>query len=313
MATLCEVVSYADLSGILPFSNGRILADNIGYVILHVVARTLQLLAFSTVTEMWLRTSIDADPRSLASSISTEVFLYHWLPPTFMLFTALLVVASVFLSVVIFERNPHAPTPESNLIIHLSMLQTILEAMVYGINLVMVMLSIDMTSRCIFILVPSWKRRFYLISKAVGPMVVSCLAYATRFGWLIIAYMDQDRRDSWAWWISFAWTPTIVVSIVLLYSVRKRDSAIDFEAIENNAIVDNDVVGCSDDNNNNNLQESLLRPQPPEEAFRAFHNFRRGDEDMNDSFSIGSPMPRRNLLEGDEDEFPTMEEISRSA
>ena len=312
MATLCEIVSYADLSGILPFTNDRVLADNIGYVILHVVARTLQLLAFSTVTEMWLRTSIDADPRSLESRISTEDFLYHWLPPIFMLSTALLVVASVFLSAVIFERNPHAPTPESNLLIHISMLQTLLEAALYGQNCVMVVLSIDMTSRCIFNLVPSWKRRCYLISKAVGPMILSCLAYASRFGWLIIAYKDQDRRDSWAWWISFAWTPTIVVSIVLLYSVRKRDSAVDFEAIENNATVDNDVVGSSD--GNNNLQESLLRPQPPEEAFRAFHhNLRRGDEDLNDSFSIGSPMPRRNLLEVDEDESPTMEEISRSA
>ncbi|OEU06316.1 hypothetical protein FRACYDRAFT_222237 [Fragilariopsis cylindrus CCMP1102] len=295
MATLCEIVSYADLSGILPFTNDRILADNIGYVILHVVARTLQLLAFSTVTEMWLRTSIDADPRSLESRISTEDFLYHWLPP-------ILFVASVFLSAVIFERNPHAPTPESNLLIHISMLQTLLEAALYGQNCVMVVLSIDMTSRCIFNLVPSWKRRFYLISKAVGPMILSCLAYASRFGWLIIAYKDQDRRDSWAWWISFAWTPTIVVSITLLPH---------FEAIENNTTVDNDVVGSSD--GNNNLQESLLRPQPPEEAFRAFFFFRRGDEDLNDSFSIGSPMPRRNLLEVDEDESPTMEEINRSA
>jgi hypothetical protein len=63
-----------------------------------------------------------------------------------------------------------------------------------------------------------------------------------------------------------------------------------------------------------------LRPQPPEgtitfdweknyekfcvnsnrivsirvitEAFRAFHNFRRGEEDADDSFSLGSPVPR---------------------
>eukprot|EP00751_Fragilariopsis_kerguelensis_P002124 CAMPEP_0170821648 /NCGR_PEP_ID=MMETSP0733-20121128/43203_1 /TAXON_ID=186038 /ORGANISM="Fragilariopsis kerguelensis, Strain L26-C5" /LENGTH=114 /DNA_ID=CAMNT_0011183485 /DNA_START=806 /DNA_END=1150 /DNA_ORIENTATION=+ len=110
--------------------------------------------------------------------------------------------------------------------------------------------------------------------------------------------MDQDRRDGWAWWISFSWTPTIVVSIMLLYSVRKRDSIVEFEMIENE--IDTNVVGSSEDN----LQQSLLRPQPPAEAFRSFHIFRRGDEDMDDSFSLSSPMPR-NQLKGDGEESST--------
>eukprot|EP00532_Pseudo-nitzschia_australis_P006911 CAMPEP_0168164572 /NCGR_PEP_ID=MMETSP0139_2-20121125/1010_1 /TAXON_ID=44445 /ORGANISM="Pseudo-nitzschia australis, Strain 10249 10 AB" /LENGTH=181 /DNA_ID=CAMNT_0008081601 /DNA_START=860 /DNA_END=1405 /DNA_ORIENTATION=- len=154
-----------------------------------------------------------------------------------------------------------------------------------------------MTSKCILVLVPStqWKRRLYLLSKAVGPMLVSCFAYATRSVWLILAYFDQDRRDSWAWWISFTWGPTVIVSVMLLYSTRKRDSvAEEVASIENN--IDD---SANDDDTTNNLQQSLLRPQPPEEAFRAFHSFRHGEDDMNDSFSLSSPIPRNNILEAD--------------
>jgi len=294
IATLCDVLSYADLSGILPFTSDRILAENIGYILLNVVGRTFELIAFCIVTEIWLRTAIDARPRSMHSGMaSTNVWL-HWSTYVFVFVTALVVLASVSLSVVMFCRFPHAPNREYVLTMQLSMLQTLLEAAFWGIHVGMVALSIDMTSRCVLILVPAteWKRRLYLLSKAVGPMVVSCLAYATRCGWLIAAYINQNRRDSWAWWISFAWIPTASVSIVLLYSTRKRDYN-DVEGIstttttEDNADASN-VYGNSDDN----LQQSLLRPQPPEEAFRAFHSFRRGEEDADDSFSLGSPVPR---------------------
>ena len=265
MAALCEVVSYADLSGIVLFTSDRKLAENIGYVLLNVVGRTFELLAFCTVTEIWLRTAIDARPRSMDSRIISQNFWLHWLPNIFVLFTALLVLASVSLSVVIFCRFPHAPTREYVLVMPLSMLQTLLEATFWGIHVLIVVLSINMTSKCILVLVPSteWKRRLYLLGKAVVPMLVSCFAYATRCGWLIVAYMGQDRRDTWAWWISFAWTPTVAVSVMLLYSTRKRDSTVEeFVALENDAD-DSNIYGNSDDTSNS-IQQSLLRPQPPE-------------------------------------------------
>jgi hypothetical protein len=272
IATLCEVLSYADLSGILPFTSDRILAENVGYVLLNVVGRTFELIAFCIVTEIWLRTAIDARPRSMHSGIASTNFWLHWSTYVFVFVTALVVLASVSLSVVIFCRFPHAPNREYVLTMPLSMLQTLLEAVFWGIHVGMVALSIGMTSRCVLVLVPSteWKRRLYLLSKAVGPMVVSCFAYATRCGWLIAAYINQNRRDSWAWWISFAWIPTAIVSIVLLYSTRKRDYN-DVEAIttatEDNADGTN-VHGNSDDN----LQQSLLRPQPPEGTYDKYRS-----------------------------------------
>jgi len=141
------------------------------------------------------------------------------------------------------------------------------------------------------------------MGKCIVPMMVSCFAYALRCGWLIAAYIDQDRRDSWAWWISFVWAPTLAVSIVLLYSVRKRDSAVqEFTAVESdsNHNNNNDTNSGSGDNDDSQ-QPLLLRPQPPEEAFRAFHIFRQGDGDLNDSLSLSSPIPRRTLKDGGED------------
>ena len=262
IATLCEVVSYADLSGIFPFTSDRILAENIGYVLLNVTGRTFELLAFCTVTEIWLRTAIDARPRSMHSESASQNFWLHRLIYVFVFFTALLVLASVSLSVVIFCRFPHAPNREYVLAMPLSMLQTLLEAICWGIHALMVAISIGMTSRCVLVLVPSteWKRRLYLMAKAVGPMLVSCLAYTTRCEWLIAIYIQQNRRDTWAWWISFTWIPTATVSVVLLYSTRKRDH-VNEHMLTNG---DNDDGNNVLDNNDDDLQQSLLRPQPPE-------------------------------------------------
>jgi len=290
IATLCEVVSYIDISGVLSFTSDRILAENIGYVLLNVAGRTFELLAFCTVTEIWLRTAIDARPRSMHSETPTQNFWLNLLICVFIFFTVLLVLTSASLSVVTFFRYPHAPNRDFVLKMPLAKLQSLLEATCWGIHVLVVAISIGMTSRCILVLVPSTesKRRLYLLLKAVGPMIVSCFVYAMRCGWLIAAYMQQSRRDSWAWWISFAWVPTTTVSVVLLYSTRKRDNV----AEDVSMTEDNDNVNNIHMNSNEDLRQSLLRPQPPEEAFRAFQSFRRGDEDADDSFSLGSPQPR---------------------
>jgi len=76
---------------------------------------------------------------------------------------------------------------------------------------------------------------------------------------------------------------------VLLYSLRKRDYDIEnIAAATEEDDDDSNAIGSND----GDLEESLLRPQPPEEAFRAFHSFRNGEEDIDDSFSLGSPAPQ---------------------
>jgi len=244
---------------------------------LNVVGRTFELLAFCTVTEIWLQTAIDALPRSMDSSVaSSHAFWLRWLPSVFVVFTALLVVVSVCLSVVIFCRFPHAPNRDAVRALPISRLQAVLEALCWGVQCAMVMLSVRMTSRCILVLVPPTqrKRRVSLFGKAVGPMLVSVLAYATRTIGLVLADRDLDRRDRWAWWIGFVWGPTLAVSVVLLYSTRKRDSSVSDGGGGGVAHLDPDddddddeSVGGDDDDDDDassTLQQSLLRPQPPE-------------------------------------------------
>lgn len=196
------------------------------------------------------------------SETPRQNFLLNWLIYVFIFFTALLVLSSALLSMVIFFRHPHAPNRDFVLKMPLAKLQSLLEAACWGMHVVVVAISIGMTSKCILVLVPSTesKRRLYLLLKAVGPMIVSCFAYAIRCGWLIAAYMEQSRRDSWAWWISFAWAPTTTVSVVLLYSTRKRDNT----AEDSSTAEEDDDVSNIHISSDENLRQSLLRPQPPE-------------------------------------------------
>lgn len=102
----------------------------------------------------------------------------------------------------------------------------------------------------------------------------------------------------------------MTVSVMLLYSTRKRDSVVEeFESIQNQT-EHNDAIGSDDDSST--LQQSLLRPQPPEEAFRAFHSFRHGEDDANDSFSLGSPVPRNNVGGTDVEEQATILETDNA-
>jgi hypothetical protein len=298
------MVAYADLSGTFRFTTDRTLAVNLGYVLLNVAGRSiLESLAFCTVTAIWLRTAIQAS----TLDARRRSFLLCTLPPTFLVFTMMLVLASVSLSVTVFTEYPHA-SHDWVLKMHLSLLQTLLEAIYWGAHAIVVVLCIRMTTGCIFILVPQedWKQRLFLLSKAVLPMIVSFIAYMIRSVWLILACRRPDLRETWVWLTTFVWVPTATLSFVLLYSVRKRDS---FSTLA----LDYDLRNHGSDRNNHLQEPLILRPQPPEEAFRAFSMVSRGEE-MDDSFlwspivqSVPQMIPTRDGIVGQDMEAGTGE------
>ena len=118
--------------------------------------------------------------------------------------------------------------------------------------------------------------------------------------------IQNYRETTWTYWIVFQWTPTIIASTALLYSVRKRDSfATDVfsDNINNPNIINHGDSRDDDDDDSGNgdlIQPLILRPQPPEEAFRSFSLFRswdaNDDEDDDSSFIIGSPIPRNYVV-----------------
>lgn len=290
IATFCEIVSYTDISGIHQLSSRRTLAGKIDYFLLTAIGRNFELLAFCIATVDWLRTAIDARPQSVHSGIASSKFWLDCSTRIIVLSTTLLVLVNVSVSVFDFCWSPRAPSQKDVWATPHRKFQTIVEAMCWGIHMLTVSLAIAMTSRRVLVLVPSmeWKRQLSLLSKVVGPMVVSCLAYGTRCGWLIAASIDPNLRDRWDWWIFFVWGPTATVSVVLLYSIRKRDYD-----IENIVATQEDAIDSNlDGNGDGDLQESLLQPQPPEEAFRAFHNFRHGEDNVDEFSDLASPTPQ---------------------
>jgi hypothetical protein len=139
-------------------------------------------------------------------------------------------------------------------------------------------------------------------------MLVACIAYMIRCTWLVIGCFTNNAESqgtTWIYWIVFQWTPTVFASTALLYSVRKRDSfATDVfsEGINPNTINHADSHEHDDDSGNYDdlIQPLMLRPQPPEEAFRSFSLFRswdaNDDDDDDSSFVIGSPIPRNYVV-----------------
>merc|ERR1719148_445016 len=55
----------------------------------------------------------------------------------------------------------------------------------------------------------------------IVPMVLCGLSYYLRSGWT--AADIAGRSGGLSWWIGGCWLPTFVPSVMLLYSVRKRD------------------------------------------------------------------------------------------
>ena len=243
------------LSGIHEFTSERNSAETVGLFLLDAIGRNFELLAFCLATEIWLRTAVDARPRSVHSGMRSPEFWFRRWTCVFVSSTVLLVLVSVCSSIAEFppSKKVESATP-------IREFQTIVEAACWGIHMLTVPFVIGMTSKCVLTLVPSeeWKKRLFLLSKTVGPMVVSFLAYGTRFGWLIAASIDQNLRNSWDWWIGFVWVPSATVSVVLLYSMRKPDDDIETVAATEGDDDNSNVNGNSD------LEESLLRPQPPE-------------------------------------------------
>ena len=68
-----------------------------------------------------------------------------------------------------------------------------------------------------------------IINKMIIPMVFCALSYALRSGWMAADFASRivspevTFEAGVGWWVGNCWIPTFVPSIMLLYSIRKRD------------------------------------------------------------------------------------------
>jgi hypothetical protein len=265
-----ECLAYADFAGTFPLSDNPEHAEKFGYILLEVVGRsTFEFLAFSVVTALWLGTAIEA---GLSSAEEDNSRLKRF-PEVLMGWGCLLIFVSLIqaldIAVAGSERNGYEGSAwayRSHLLV---------EGLSWGFHAVLSLICVLMTLARIVSL-STWPQseimtRVHVMTKALLPMILCFLCYATRAIWLLEQFVEmpstlvtsRSRTDP-AWWIGFVWIPTLLPSLMLLYSARKRDVP----------TIPDDYSGAS---------PLLPTPVPPAEAFLSFR--RSIAEDGGDLFS----------------------------
>lgn len=112
-------------------------------------------------------------------------------------------------------------------------IRLIVEAVGWGIQAIINMIASNMVYKRISSLptisqVRSTARR-NIINKMIIPMIFCSLSYALRSGFMAadfasrIVSPETTFEIGVGWWVGNCWIPTFIPSIMLLYSIRKRD------------------------------------------------------------------------------------------
>jgi hypothetical protein len=287
MAMSLECVAYADVARILPLSNDQAYATKLGYVLLEVIGRAFEFLAFSIVTILWYDTarSTTAEERTVLDSL-----------PRVLLATGMILsMASAWEAIDILTTSKDASW--------VFRLHIFVEGLSWGIHAIAAAICTCMTATRILRLstLPQsdiWTRRAVL-SKSLAPMIVCAICYAIRSAWLLGLFARMPKasnlanRYGLAWWIGFVWIPTLVPSTMLLYSARKRDPP--------------------PGQDNDRLTHPLLHtPGPPAEAFISFRRFRE-NHDLFSPLSVDPRAEGGDLFEPPEEECRTLDDKEGTA
>jgi hypothetical protein len=262
-------------------SHDQAYATKLGYVLLEVVGRALEFLAFSVVTILWYDTA--------RATTAEERTVLDNLPRVLLAAGLILSMASAWEAIDILTSSEDASWAFR--------LHILVEGLSWGIHAIAAAICTHMTATRILRLstLPQsgiWTRRAVL-SKSLAPMITCTICYAIRSVWLSCLFAQMPttsnlaNRYRVAWWIGFVWIPTLVPSTMLLYSARKRDPP--------------------PDQDSDGLAHPLLpTPGPPAEAFISFKRFREN----HDLFSPLSEDPRAkggDLFEPPEEECRTLD------
>lgn len=249
LAMTVECVAYADVARLVPLSENRVFADKVGYVLLEVAGRAMfEYNSFSVVSLLWFGTAIDVSTvqRSRLGAIVPR----------------LLLGTGLFLAIVsVFQAGDILCRPEPSAAVYRFHLAV--EGFSWAVQAGIAAICAWLTCKRILRLstLPQ-SGNFKILAKSLAPMILCAACYSTRAVWLLCTFLRMPTRplpDRFGvfWWVCFVWIPTLIPSVMLVYSARKRDPL----------DVDHD------------RREPLLQtPVPPAEAFMSFRRFReQGD------------------------------------
>lgn len=276
VAMLVEALSYADLCGLLPLSDDPNLSERVGYILLEVVGRSLlEVITYWVVTALWLDTigkRVDTPAQKMLLGTCGSI-----------------TVATSTLQAIEMVRSEQE-------VLWIYQLHCFVEASCWLLHFAAAVACCVFTTKRIMSLstLPQFRprARIKILVKALLPMLSCSTCYAIRSGWLY-SYELQFRtptysRESLFWWIGFTWIPTLVPSLMLLYSTRKRDIAADYHGSDNTPLL------------------LLSPPGPPAEAFISFQ--RLNPDSLWSPFRIRSLMAdfTHQTLEEDSEEQSTL-------
>jgi hypothetical protein len=250
MAMTVEAISYADLSGLLPLSSNRHEAETWRFVLGTLVGRsTFELLAFSTVTILWLQMALEA--RSVSNPnknwkleaclwilfvVNTMVVVSAMWETVFLIFYSMKQDSAMDHrgKEIAFNNTGHIEDSLQQLTVF--EIQELFEGIAWAIHAVIVAVCISLTAKQIHQNLTTFaaptRRRITLWAKALLPMVVCATCYFLRSLLLIgqfVCYSLHPRkhtaittRQRLVWWI-LEEGPTWIAATMLLYSARKPD------------------------------------------------------------------------------------------
>lgn len=267
-ATIVEACAYADFAGLLA-PLGTNISDKVGYILLDLLGRSIfEFLAFSTITELWLQTALQASP--MLSEERYQGALYLRTLNRFLAAITVLLSGSLA-SKLLWDTETLVQFEKETLIFRL---QILMESICWAVGTAFVVVCVRVNNERIqmnFATFPpdTGVERFSLQSQALVPMVMCGVCYALRSLFLLCRLVGESpifvatTRFHPVWWVAFVWAPTLLVVLMALYSARRRDRHVLSDP-------------NSDPTDPDNYMPLLPSVPPPAEAFRNFRLFADG-------------------------------------
>lgn len=266
-AMAVEGIAYADMIG----TNS---SNKLNYTLLDIVGRgILEFSTFVIGTVHWF----SVISRAQAAGVGDKGLALTLFPAILAMMTVAVTVSSTLEAVALhgggYETVHHFRASSD---IH--RITLIVESAGWGIHAVIVAICGAMVHRRIsslptFSQVRSTAKR-QIINKMMIPMIFCSLSYALRSGWMAADFASRYLSPETTfeagvgWWVGNCWIPTFVPSIMLLYSIRKRDRETD------SSIINGGVPPSSSPHHAGAASEPLLADpfQSFQQTFRDFED-----------------------------------------
>lgn len=220
-AMVVEGVSYADMLA-------ENLSDKLNYTLLDIIGRgILEFSTFTILTVYWF--NLTSHARAGASEKMVAFVLLPWILA--LITVAMIAVNTIEAVVLLSDAYPTLEVFRSESPVH--RITLLVECCSWGIHAIIVSICGGMTYRRIALL-PNFSQvgisaKRSILLKMIAPEILCALSYALRSGWYGADYASrlQDPSNTFetgaGWWIGNVWIPTVIPSLCLLYSFRKRD------------------------------------------------------------------------------------------